>query len=56
MAEGMARLCLRSITEEAANIRIALDVSDASEVEITAVRLGFTGEGSLEVFLTFSPL
>src|SRR6266851_589336 len=56
VAEGVAGLRIRRVLEQPGDVREALDVRHAGEIEITAVRLGFAGEGFLEVPWLLVPL
>ena len=49
VAEGVAGLGVRGVLEEARDVREALDVRDAREVEVAAVRLRLAREGVLQV-------
>jgi hypothetical protein len=51
MAERVARLRFRCITEQAADVRIAFNIRAPCEIEIAPVRLGFAGESVLQVFM-----
>jgi hypothetical protein len=51
----MARLRLRGVAEEAADLRIALDVGGAREVEIAAVGLALGAESVLQVLVGLAP-
>jgi hypothetical protein len=55
VAESVARLRLRSVAEEAADLRIALDVGGAREVEIAAVGLALGAEGVLQILVGLAP-
>ena len=56
VAEGVAGLRFRRVTEEATDLRIALDVGGAREVEVAAVRLALEGEGVLQVLVGLASL
>ena len=56
MAEGVAGLGLGGVAEEPADLGIALDVGDAGEVEVAAVRLALAGEGVLQVLVGLAAL
>jgi hypothetical protein len=56
VAEGVARLRLRRVAEEAADLRVALDVRRAREVEVAAVGLALAGEGVLQVLVRLASL
>src|SRR5262245_32615265 len=45
--EGMAGLRFRRVPEEAADVRVPLDVGAAGEIQVTAVRLRLAGERGL---------
>src|SRR5882672_9901381 len=49
--EGVAGLGLGGVPEEAAHVRISLDIGAASEVEVAAVRLRLAGERVLQVLV-----
>ena len=56
MAMGMAGLAFRGGAEHGGHVVVAFDVGLLSEIEIAAVRLGFAGEGGLQIFFGLAAL
>jgi len=56
MAEGMPCLRLRGVPEQTSDIRIAFDIGDPREIEITPICLGFGRERVLQVPMTLRAL
>jgi hypothetical protein len=55
VAEGVPGLRLGGVAEEAAHLRVALDVRHAREVEVPAVGLALARERVLEVVVLLVP-
>ena len=47
MAVGVARFAICGLLEIARNLRVPLDIRDLREIEVTPIRLAFTGESIL---------
>jgi hypothetical protein len=56
MAKSMSGLGFGRIAEQSANFRITFDVGAAREIQITAVRLRFTRERRLQIFMCLRAL
>src|SRR6185312_100934 len=56
MAEGVPGLGVGGVLEQARDVRIALDVRDAREVQVSTIGLGLAGERVLQILEALRPL
>jgi hypothetical protein len=52
MAEGMSGFRLGGVSKQPADIRVAFDICDPCELEITPIGLGLASKRDLQVFVT----